>query len=172
MYCIRHIPNSGIFSTVFFRNLSVYPIIFRLIKAYSAPSVTLAYSQSCHTLSPGICRTRNLFETLLNVDQTYIKPCHRALFSHIYTYSEPCPTLAYADPCHTRNPGIFRTLPQLYPGAYSEPCYIYENLRIFRTMTFLKPDIYLEPSKRFNIELFAKIVKNYDDTWSEPCLLS
>ena len=36
---------------------------FRLIEAYSAPCVTLAYSQPCHNLSPGIFRTGG-FKTL------------------------------------------------------------------------------------------------------------
>ena len=67
--------------------------------------------------------------------------------------------LAYAETCHTWNPGIFRTLPQLHPNAYSESCQINESLRIFRTLTYLKSDKYSKPSQKFKIEIFAKIVK-------------
>ena len=44
----------------------------------------------------------------------------------------------------------------------SEPCHIYESLRIFRAMTYLKPGTYSEPSQRFKMEFFEKIVKNYN----------
>ena len=43
--------------------------------------------------------------------------------------------LAYEETGHTRDPGPFRTLPQLYPESYSEPCHIYEHLGIFGTLT-------------------------------------
>ena len=52
-----------------------YEGIFMLIQAYSVPCVTLTYSQLCHILSPGIFRTRGLFKTLWNIDQTYSEPC-------------------------------------------------------------------------------------------------
>ena len=39
---------------------------------------------------------------------------------------------------------------------------IQENLQIFRTLTYLKPDTYAEPSQRFKMEFFSKIVKNYN----------
>ena len=84
---------------------------YLLIQGYSAPCVTLAYSQPCHILSLGIFITRGLFETLRNVDQAYAEPRYRALFSHIQAYSEPSATLANAETWYTRNPGIFRTLP-------------------------------------------------------------
>ena len=150
--------------------------IFRLIQAYLAPCVTgtlrnpctlstlcntvqLTYLQTCHIMSPGIFWTGGLFKTLWNHDQAYLEPCHRALICHIQSYSEPCVTLAYAETSHTRNPGIFRTLPYLHPNPYSEACHIKGNLQIFRTLTYLKPDTYLEPSQRFKMEILAKIVK-------------
>ena len=110
-------------------------------------------------MSPGIFWTGGLFKTLWNHDQAYLEPCHRALICHIQSYSEPCVTLAYAETSHTRNPGIFRTLPYLHPNPYSEACHIKGNLQIFRTLTYLKPDTYLEPSQRFKMEILAKIVK-------------
>ena len=88
-------------------------ILLRHTQAYSvylAPSVTLAYSEFCHILSPSIFRTGDLFKTLRNVDHAYLEPCHRALIRHIQGHSKPCGTFAYAETWHTRNPGIFRTL--------------------------------------------------------------
>ena len=79
-----------------FRSMPTYSIIFsinkthsrisRLIQAYSVPCVALAYSQPCHSLSPGIFRTASLFKNLSNVEQAYSDPCHSALsaiFRHI-----------------------------------------------------------------------------------------
>ena len=114
--------------------------------------------QPLHVLSPGVFRTGSLFKTLWKVDQVYSELCHRTLFKHIQAYSEPYATLAYAETWHTRNPGIFKTLPWLLSDAYSEPCHIYENLGIRRTLTYLKPDTYSELSK---MKFFAKIV-NYN----------
>ena len=84
--------------------LSTYTqaLFFLLIQAYSAPCVTLAYSQTCHILSPDIFKTKGSFKSLWNVDQAYLEPCRGALFSHIQAYSEPCATLAYAETWHTR----------------------------------------------------------------------
>ena len=73
--------------------------------------VTLAYLQPCQILSHSIFRTRGLFKSLWNVDQTYSESCHWALFSHIQGYSQPCGTLAYGETGHIRNPEIFRTFP-------------------------------------------------------------
>ena len=47
----------------------------------------------------------------------------------------------------------------MHPDVYSEPCCTDENLQIFRTVTYLKPNKYSGPSQRFKIEFFAKIVK-------------
>ena len=148
MYYIGHIQNSGIFSTLFFlvcvgifnyiqHHWGIFTHIetlLRHIQAYSDIFSTLynhLYLQPRHTLNPSIFRTGDLFKTLRNVDQAYS--------SHIQVYSEHCVTLAYAETWHTQNPGIFRTLPQLHLEVYSEPCHINENLRIFKTLTYLKP---------------------------------
>ena len=117
-------------------------------QAYSAPCVTLTYLQICHILSPNLFKTGSLFKTHWNIDQAYLEPYHGALFSHIQAYSEPRTMLAYAEGCHTWNPGIPKTLPQLHPHVYSESCYICENLQIFRTLAYLKSDTYLQPSYR------------------------
>ena len=50
----------------------------------------------------------------------------------------------------------------MHPEAYSEPSHIYENLRMFRTLTYIKPDTCSEPYQRFKTEFFAKIVKSYN----------
>ena len=81
--------------------------MFRRIQAYSAPCVTLADSQPCHIVSPGIFRTGRLS-----------KPCEK-FTRHIQNpamgitqpYSEPYATFAYAKTWPTQNPGIFKTLP-------------------------------------------------------------
>ena len=71
--------------------------------------------------------------------------------------------LAYAETWHTRNPGIFRTLPFASQLIFRTLlCHIYENLRILRTLTYLKPDTYAEPSQKFKMKFFAKIVKSID----------
>ena len=49
-----------------------------------------------------------------------------------------------------------------YIPTYSDPCHTYDNLRIFRTLTYFKPGTYAEPSQRFKMKFFAKIVKNYN----------
>ena len=65
--------------------------------------------------------------------------------SHIVAYLEPCVTLAYSEPCHIQNPGIFkiqdifRTLSRHILAyseycatvAYSKPCHI-QNFPISR----------------------------------------
>ena len=71
-------------------------------------------------------------------------------------YLKPFATLAM----HIQNPAKGH-----YSAIFShiqKPCHIYENLRIFRALTYLKPDINLEPCQRFKIEFFAKIFKNYN----------
>ena len=55
-----------------------------------------------------------------------------------------------------QNPSI------IISGHVFKPCHIYENLQIFRTLTYLNPNTYGEPSERFKMESFAKIVKNYN----------
>ena len=109
----RYMPVYSIISSLikaYLRILGLYWGIFWLIQTYSAPCVTLAYSQPCHILSPDIFRTGGLFKTLWNVDQANSEPCHVALFRHIQAYSEPCATFTYAKTWHNWIPGIFRIL--------------------------------------------------------------
>ena len=78
-----------------------------LIQAYSAPYVTLAYSQPCHILSPGIFTTRGLFKTLSNVDQALIAQrlhTQKPATLGILEYSEPFPNCI---PTHIQDPIIF-----------------------------------------------------------------
>ena len=78
------------------------------------------------------------------------------IFSHIVAYLEPCVTLAYSEPCHFQNPGIFRiqnilkTLSRhmayserCVTLAYGEPCRI-QNFAIFRFLAYLGPEAYSE----------------------------
>ena len=109
----RYMPVYSIILSVieaYSRKLRHYLGIFRLIQAYSAPCVTLAYSRPSHTLNSNIFRTVDLLKTQWNFDQVYLEPCHRALYSNIQAYSEPRAMFLYAETWHTRNPGISRTL--------------------------------------------------------------
>ena len=60
---IRHIQVSSAL-------LSIFTHIKKLrhIQAYSAPSVTLTFSQPCHILSPVVFRTRGIFKSQRNFD--------------------------------------------------------------------------------------------------------
>ena len=58
-------------------------VYWGIIKAYSEPRVTLAYSQPCHIQSLGIFRTEGIFKTLWNFDQAHSEPCHRTIYSDI-----------------------------------------------------------------------------------------
>ena len=164
LYWIRHIQNtSGIFNTVFSgvgRHIQAYSALLRdihscwdIIKAYSAPCVTLAYSQPWHILSPGIFITGGLFKTLWNADQAYSE--HSGHYSAIFKNTENL-----VQRLHKQKPDIFgileysKILPKSYPNTFSKPCHIYENLQIFRDLTYLKPDTYAESSQRFKIYLF------------------
>ena len=158
-----------------YRHIQSYSALLRHIHAYW--DIIKAYSELFrHIQRPEYSHIHNLaiFWALAYLEpDAYLKLCetltrhiqnpatehYSAIFRH---YWEPCATLAYAETWHTRNSGIFRTLPQLHPDAYSEPCHIYEKLRIFRTLTYLKPNTYSKPSQRFKMEFFAKIVQNYN----------
>ena len=151
MYCIRHIQNSGIFKILNFLFFQVYAAIFNLftfIQAYSAPCVTLAYLQPCCILNSSLLRTGGLFETLWNLD-------HSAIFSHIQNLVQRL---------HIQKSDILRILEysRLFHDCIltrSEPRHIYENLRIFRNLIYLKPDTYLEPSQIFKMEFLQKYLK-------------
>ena len=121
-------------------------------QTHSAPSVNLSYSQLCHILSAGIFKTVGVFKTLRNVGQAYSELCHRALLSNNHIYSGPCicRNLAYSESWNIQNFSIFASRRIL------EPCHIYENVRIFKTLACLKLDKYLEPSQRFKMEFFLQ----------------
>ena len=67
-------------------------------------------------------------------------------------YLEPCIFLAYSEPCHIQNPGIFRTSDILramsrHSLAYSERCVtLSKNFAIFMILAFwhLGPEAYSE----------------------------
>ena len=142
MYYIRHIQNSGIFRTLFIQAYSrivsiikAYSrlFIFRLIKAYSTPFITYAYSQpflvqalACleleaylkpyETLARHIQNTV-IVRTVTTVYSGIIQP-YSVIFrtlSNIYIWRN----LAYSESWNIQNPSItvaqciFRTLPYL-----------------------------------------------------------
>ena len=96
-----------------FKHIEVLLGIFRLIQANSAPCVIFAYSQPCHILRLSIFRTGCLFKSLWYVDQ-------------IYWESQ-----------HTRNPGLFTTLLQLYSYTYFKTSLI-KYYRIRSKLTVFK----------------------------------
>ena len=113
-----------------FNYIQAYSSILRHIQAYWG--IIKAYWGKFRTLC-NICiftilpyferrniRTGGKFKTLWNFEQGYSEPYHSqdSLFNHIDVYSEPSVTFSYAEAWHTRNPEIFRTLPQLHPDAY------------------------------------------------------
>ena len=118
---------SNLYRTLCYLLHQTHSGIFRHYLLYSAPLVTPANSQHCHTLRPRIFRTRRLFKTLWNGDQTYLESCHWALFSHIQAYSEPGAMLAYAETWYIRNPGIFRRFHNGIPMHIQNPVIFNEN---------------------------------------------
>ena len=165
-----------------------YSIIFSIIKAYSHILRHIqAYSVIFSTLcNPHIFATLPLFWALaylafktnlkaysrgLFKTETLTKDIQKALFSHIQAFPEPWATLAYAETWHTQNPRIFRTL-QLHPRVCSEPCHIYKNLWIFRTLTYFKTwhihkplkDLrwsFLEKKKKLNMPVSQQVLIRY-----------
>ena len=79
------------------------------------------------------------------------------IFSYMVAYLEPCVTLAYSEPCHIQNPGIFssqdifRTLSRHFLAyseccvtlTYWESCHI-QNFAIFKILAYLGPKAYSE----------------------------
>ena len=67
-----------------------------------------------------------------------------------------CRNLAYSVSWNIQNFSIiaFRSI--------QNPVKFTNNLRIFRTLTYLKPDTYSEPSQRFKMEFLVILVKNYN----------
>ena len=127
----------------------------RLTEAYSAPYVTL----HIHNLA--------IFWALAYLEpEAYLKPCEMlmrhiqnpaighcsAIFRHIQNLAQHL---------QLQKPGILGILEYSVPfhngiPTHSEPCHIYENLRMFRTLRYLKLNTYSEPSQRFKIEFFLK----------------
>ena len=98
-----------------------------------------------------------IFRTLSIIVNPDIFTSYSDIFSHIVTYSKPCVTLAYSEPCNIQNPDIFgiqdtfRTWSRRVLAysercgtlAYSEPCHI-QNFVIFRILVYLGPAVYWE----------------------------
>ena len=65
---------------------------------------------------------------------------------------------------HMQKPGILEIFDysepfHLHPNTSSGPCHICENLRILRTLTYLKPETHSKPCQKFKMEFFTKIDK-------------
>ena len=156
---------------------------FACIPACTSTTVSISLTTLIETLLKHIQTYPGTFSTLCNLliftILTYSEPlaCLEPT-----AYLKPCKTLTW----HIQNPAIFRYINNLEqrsyiqkPGIlrileYSESfhnCILthIKNPVIFMKIykyslirTYLKPDTYSEPSQRFEMECFAKIVKNYN----------
>ena len=142
---------------------------------------TLVYSHF-HIPSPGIFRTRGIFNTMWNFDQANSELCHsqNSLFRHysaiFRTWYNPriCRNLAHSKSWNTQNHSINYILTHIHNHVIftnisklcvnlgnSEPWHI-DNPGIFRNLIYLSPDTYSEPAKRLKMGCLAKIVKRYN----------
>ena len=111
--------------------------------------------------------TRNI-QNNPSIFSTLFLQVYAGIFDHIQRYSEysgifrilcnacTCRNLTYWESWNIQNPSIIISW-RIFRNRQ-----IYENLRIFRTLTYLKPDSCAELSQRFTMEFFAEIVKNYN----------
>ena len=95
------------------------------------------------------CETFRTQSLIVNSDKFM---SYSDIFSHVVAYVEPCITLAYSEPCHIQNAGIFRTRDifrtqsrhvlvyseHYVTLAYWEPCDI-QNSTIFRLLAYSEP---------------------------------
>ena len=111
------------------------------------------YLSTCRVTLCYVLYDRYSASSLLSKIQTYsgIFTSYWDIFSHIVTYLEPWKTLAYSEPCHIQNPGIFRTqnifrtlsrniltyAECCVTLAYWEPCHI-QNFGIFGTQDLFR----------------------------------
>ena len=113
-------------------------------------------------MNPSIIRTGGLSKILWNVDQVYLDPCHRGIIQPYLDIFRAlcnaciCRNLPYSESWNIQSPSIIT-----YRRIFKKNGHINENIRIFSSLTYLKPDTYSEPSQRFNIEFFAKIVRKH-----------
>ena len=98
---------------------------------------------------------------------------HSDIFSYIVAYLEPCVILAYSEPCHIQNPGMFRTRDIVrtlsrHILAYSkccvtlsywELCHI-QNFVIFRILAYLGLKAYSESCLYRHIQVYSGISNN------------
>ena len=93
-------------------------------------------------------------------------------------FLEPCVTPAYSEPCHTQNPGIFRTrdilcISQNSVKAYSDIFRTLWNARILRTLPYLElsifrilpyfgSEVYSEICESSKTEGLTKLVNGYN----------
>ena len=95
------------------------------------------------------------------------------LLSCFVAYVEPGVTLAYSEPCHIQNSGIYGTQDILRTLstqilAYSErcvtltqwePCHI-QNFAIFRILSYFRPEAYAESCLFKHIQAYSDIFNN------------
>ena len=107
--------------------LSHIPTYWGIIKPYSGLS---------RHLGSGIFRTRSIFKTLWNFDQSNSWCCHsqNSFFRLIQNFKACiCRNLTYSDFWNIQNPSLIHT------DTYLEPCHIYENRQTYVTLEIQKP---------------------------------
>ena len=117
------------------------------------------YSLTCRMISRYVLSDTYSESYYRKFRQSDIFTSYSDIFSHFVAYSEPC---------HIQNPGIFRTQDMIrtlsrYILAHSErcatlacwePCHI-ENFAIFRILTFLGPKAYSESCWYRHIQAYS-----------------
>ena len=96
------------------------------------------------------------------------------IFSHFIAYLETCVTLAYSEPYHNQNPGIFRTRDIFRTLSRHNLAYLellcnarilrtvpFQNFAIFRILAYLGAKTYSEPYQISNMKGLTKLVKRY-----------
>ena len=114
-----------------------------------------------------------IFRTLFIIKYSDVFRHIYVLFRNIQTFCGIFRTLAYSDPCHIQNPGIFRTQgifrtlsrhtlaysERFVRLAYWEPCHI-QNFGIFRILAYLGPEAHSESCLFSHIQVYSDIFNN------------
>ena len=120
-------------SGIFMQHIQAYSDIFRhnqaysrVIKTYSEPCVTLAYSEFWYIQNPGMFKARGIFRTLLYPKLWHIpnqKHIQNSDISETLAHSEPEPyseSWAIQNPQIFRIEGVLRTLSNMYDERFEK----------------------------------------------------
>ena len=101
------------FKTEFFAKIvKNYNYFFKALHLRSLTEFLIHLSLNKYSLTRAIYFMIHIQNPVYYRKFRHIQTCSRPLkdiFSHIVAYLEPCVTLAYSEPCHIQNSGVFRT---------------------------------------------------------------